>query len=180
MKIYEIVPESNVYDSLYYIDDNDYRVIKHFLGFRPYDQAPKTWQPIRVAVDKMDKQGEFPALSIAIVFSSKALQILKPLIENSVEFFPLQCDSGEFVMLKPTSIDCLDYSRAEVRRFSSSGRVMDVLSYAFIKGSVDHKNIFTMPEEKTRVFVSQEFKDCVESNKLEGLIFVEIYSESEH
>jgi hypothetical protein len=176
MKIYEIVPESNKYDSLYCIDENGYRVIRHFLGYRPYDKAPDSWQPIRVAIDKMDKQGEFPALSTAIVFSSKALQILKPLTENSVEFLPLECDSGEFVMLKPTSIDCLDYDRAEVRRFPSSGRVMDVLSYAFKTNNLGNKTIFKIPEQKARVYVSQEFKDCVESNKLEGLIFVEIYS----
>jgi RHS repeat-associated protein len=32
-------------------------------------------------------------------------------------------------------------------------------------------------EARARVFVSQEFKDCVEKNNLEGLIFREIYSE---
>lgn len=177
MKIYEIVPDPDVYDSLYYVNDNDYRIVDHFLGYRPYDKAPETWKPIPVAIEKMDKQGEFPSLSTARVFSSKALQILKPLIEKSVEFLPLQCDLGEFVMLKPTSIDCLDYERAKVKRFSSSDRVMNVLSYAFKSGSINDKNIFKIPEARARVFVSQEFKDYVEKNNLEGLIFREIYSE---
>lgn len=177
MKIYEIVPYSNLYDSLYCKNDDDYRIIRHFFGYRHYDKAPETWKPIPVAIDKMDKQGEFPGLSTAIVFSGKALQILKPLVEKNVEFLPLQCDSGEFVMLKPTSIDCLDYERAKVKRFSSSDRVMNVLSYAFKTKSLNGKNIFKIPEARARVFVSQEFKDCVEKNNLEGLIFREIYSE---
>lgn len=177
MKIYEIVPDPDMYDSLYYVNDNDYRIANHFLGYRHYDKAPETWRAIPVAIEKMDKQGEFPSLSTAIVFSNKALQILKPLIEKSVEFLPLQCYSGEFVILKPPSINCLDYECARVRRFPSSGRVMDVLSYAFKIESLNNKNIFKIPEQKARVYVSQKFKDCVEGNKLEGLIFREIYSE---
>ena len=177
MKIYEIVPDSNKYDSLYCINDDGYRIIRHFLGYRPYDKAPESWQAIPVAIDKMDKKGNFPALSTAIVFSEKALQILTPLTEETVEILPLKCNSGQFVILKVTDvIDCLDYSRAKVRRFPSSGRVMDILSYAFKTERLDNKNIFKIPEQKARVYVSQTFKECVENNKLEGLIFREVYS----
>ncbi|MEM7758157.1 MAG: DUF1629 domain-containing protein [Cyanobacteria bacterium P01_A01_bin.40] len=178
MKIYEIAPHSDKYDSFYCTGEDDYRIIKHFLGYRNFDKAPAFWRPIPVTIDRMEKSGEFPALSTAIVFSQKALQILKPLVEGSVEFLPLQCDSGEFVMLKITDIaDCLDYTRAEVKRFPSSGRVMQVISYAFRKNCLDNKIIFKIPEQKARVYVSQRFKDCVENNQLEGLIFSEIYSE---
>ena len=90
----------------------------------------------------------------------------------------MQCDSGEFVMLKITNVvDCLDYTRAEVKRFPSSGRVMQVISYAFKKDRLDNKIIFRIPEQTSRVYASQQFKDCVEKNQLEGLIFSEVYSE---
>jgi hypothetical protein len=178
MKIYEPIPDSDVYDSLYYINDNDYRIVWHFLEGQHYEQAPTFWQPICVGIEPMAKKGEFPSLSTALVFSDKALKVLMPLIKNSIDLLPLQCNSNHYTIIKVHDVvDCLDYSRAVVRKFPSSGRIMEIISYSFKYECINNKNIFKIPEIKTRVFVSQKFKDFVENNHLEGLIFREVYSE---
>lgn len=177
MNIYQPFHNSDIYDSLYCINDNDYRIIKHFLGhglYKHYEQAPPFWQLIPVSIEKMHKRCDFPGLSIALVCNHKAWQILEPLIKNSVELLPLQCDSGEYSIIKVIDVaDCLDYSRAVVKRFDN-GRVMHVVAYAFKDGCIGDRIIFKLPECGTRVFVSQAFKDCIESHGLKGLFFKQV------
>ena len=182
MKIYEVVPNSDVYDALYCNDDSEYRLILRFFGYYPYhqDKSPKVWKPITVKIDPRHKKGDFPSLCPFLVFSSRARKVLQPLIGNYVEFLPLKLegDLEQYAIAKiKQRTDCLDYSRAEFKRFPSSGRVMRVVKYAFKQGSLENKQFFNIPEQKARFFVSDKFKTCVESNNLEGLIFREVYSE---
>ena len=182
MKIYEVIPNSDVFDALYCLDDNGYRLISRFFGYYPYheDKTPKVWKPITVKIDPRHKKGDFPSLCPFFVFSSRVREVLQPLLGNNVDFLSLKLESDleQYAIAKiKERTDCLDYSRAEFKRFPSSGRVMRVLKYAFKKGSLDSKNFFNIPEATARFFVSEKFKECIESNNLEGLIFREVYSE---
>ncbi len=182
MQIYHVTRNPDVYDALYCNDDSEYRLILRFFGYYPYhqDKSPKVWKPITVKIDPRHKKGDFPSLCPFLVFSSRARKVLQPLIGNYVEFLPLKLegDLEQYAIIKiKQRTDCLDYSRAEVKRFSHSGRVMRVLKFAFKKGSLNNKNFFNIPEETAGIFVSDKFKNCVEDNNLEGLIFREVYSD---
>jgi hypothetical protein len=113
-------------------------------------------------------------LSSRLVYIDKAWQILAPLLQDYVKLLPLQCESGNYIILKPQIIDCLDRSLTVIKRFDDSDHVMHVVSYAFKTEIIKDKHFFTIPEAFAYNFVSQTFKDCVEANGLEGLIFRKI------
>jgi hypothetical protein len=175
VNIYYPVPNSDIYDCLNFSNTKDWRILDHFLGYQQYDEAPKTWKPISVEIELRGKSGEFPSLlGHTLVFSEKAWKILQSLIKESVELLPLTCNSSNYNVIKVINVvDCLDYSRANVKRFQSSGRVMHIVSYAFKDEHIENRNIFQLPEPKN-VLVSQAFKDCVENEGLEGLIFRQV------
>jgi hypothetical protein len=51
---------------------------------------------------------------------------------------------------------------------------MHIVSYVFKTEIIKDQHFFTIPEAFAYNFVSQTFKDCVEANGLEGLIFRKI------
>ncbi len=177
MNLYHPIPDSDTYDCLNYINPKDWKMLAYFLGYEQYydDTFPHVWRPIVVEIERRSKSSDFPSLSgHDLIFSEKAWQILQPLIEKSVELLPLKCDSGHYSVIKVVDVvDCLDYSRAKLKRFSSSGRVMKIESYAFKDECIGDRNIFQLPEPKT-ILVSQAFKDCIEKNGLKGLIFQQV------
>jgi hypothetical protein len=178
MNIYQVYHDCDVYDSLYFINEDDDDFLDRFFGFTIYQNQPNrpTWKPLVVEFEREEKRTEFPNLSGRFACSDKAWQIIAPLINNHVELLPLQCELGNYYIVKTERIDCLDYSRAVVERFDDSERVMEVVSYAFKEDCLKDKHLFTIPEEFATNFVSQTFKDCIEANGLEGLIFRQITS----
>jgi hypothetical protein len=89
-----------------------------------------------------------------------------------VEFLPFETPVGPYYGLHVQYVDCLDISLAEVIRFQSSGRIIEVTKYAFYWEKPEGVHIFRLPElGLSRLFVSDEFKQVVEENGLTGLLF---------
>ena len=73
------------------------------------------------------------------------------------------------------TIDCLNYDKSELKRFSSSGRVMKVIKYAFKTNKLANEIIFKLPEfPKSISYVTEEFKKTVEENDIKGFKFKEL------
>jgi hypothetical protein len=178
MNLYYPLPDSDTYDCLNAVNSEYFKLLMYFMGYpayQHYEGMPSSWKPIPVEIERREKSGHFPSLSgHPLVVSEEARKILQPLIGGSVQFLPLICSSGNYAVLKVVDVvDCLDYTRAVVSRFRSSGRVMSIKSYAFKEGCIGDRAIFQLPELNT-VLVSQRFKDCVDANGLEGLIFRQV------
>ena len=173
MRIYRARPDVKNYAHLVQTSEEDPLILLHFIGYRKLDNIQDSWKPITVELDSVGKLGDFPALvAYHLTFSERAWNLLYPLMAESVEPLPLRCNSGNYTTIRVVDVvDCLDHSRAVVRRFPSSDRVCGIDYYAFKEGCSGDRNIFTIPEIKLDMFVSQKLKDCVESNELEGLIF---------
>lgn len=171
MNYYQIIPDSDTYDSLRILAKNSLEIYKELSNTKPIEN----WLPVPVSIVKMKLKGDFPSMSGLVSFSEKALLTLKPIIKESVQVLPLQCKTGTFYAIKVLEKASLDFDKVEVDR-SSSGRIIEIDKYAFKKETVIGKNIFTIEElTYSRPIVSEAFIEVVEQNKLEGLTIKKVW-----
>lgn len=170
MKIWKLEFDANKYNNIVPINTNEWEA----LGF---DGSPllDSWKPIAFKTLNDDLElGDTPSLiSTVPVLSEYALNVLKDLIEGSVEILPIRLRVGKFFILNVTDVlDCVDYDKSEVKPFKSSGRIMRFIKYEFFKECLYNKHIFKIPDESKRnAFVSDQFKERVKENKLKGFKF---------
>jgi hypothetical protein len=101
--------------------------------------------------------------------NERARQILLPLIDNDVEFLPLECNTETLFILNVTKIlNCLDHSESRFKYFTD-GKTMDVTHYTFNEQSISQTYVFKIPEQLPRTFVSESFKNLIERENLRGL-----------
>jgi hypothetical protein len=150
--------------------------------FRSGNPLGASWKPVRVELwengDEARKPiGHFPCLSglAPLAISTQGLHVLLPLIQNQVEALELITEPplGKFYALNILFADCLDHSRSVFLRFDD-GRIMRVEKYAFRPNCLEGKHLFRLPEKWPYVFADDVFKQAVERNKLEGLIFYKV------
>ena len=147
--------------------------------FRSGESVVDSWTPIPVRLFEEEGEepkplGDFPSLFAGVppVFSKKALDVLTPLIGDSIEALPLAGVGDDFCVINVEVVDCLDQQRSKYERFESSGRIAYITRYVFRENCLENKHIFRIPElPLSAVFVSDAFKALVEVNDLQGLIF---------
>lgn len=174
MKIYRYKadPDNYAVELVEDYSDGDWVISSQFNQGR---SLASSWEPVEFRPDTpKGKLGDFPKPHLSIpVFSEKAWEILRPLIVNDTEALPLIGPSGNYFAINVFRIvDCLDLSCAEVTR-RLDGRVAKVVAYCFKPGCLDGLHMFLLPETSgLEVLVSEDFKNLVGANSLEGLRFV--------
>lgn len=111
---------------------------------------------------------------IDLACSQRAKEIIAPLVRDYVEFLPLDTEVGPYWELNLPRLSCLDETRAEVKRFRDSGRIMEILRYACKWERIGHHHLFRLAEHWGSRFASDAFRQLVEAHGLTGLIFQEI------
>ena len=176
MRVYRYVADSDKYECIAPMSATDRKITERFFECRPLFE---TWKSISVSCDAtMGGAGDFPSLYGNIpVFSYRAWEALRPLIENFVEALPIKYPSGQlyYAINVLNIIDVLDRDRAELKLFPN-GKVMRVARYSFNDGALRGQHVFKIPDTSgIELFVSSEFKKCVELQKLKGLIFQQVW-----
>ena len=169
MKIYKLNYDVDRYDSL--IPLSGITDIPRFDGTR----RKQIWKPVKVCrmePEKNNPLGDAPSFAFPI-YSSRAINILSNIIQDSVELLPLMCDEGEFSAVNIVNvIDAVDYQNSFFKTFRDGKRIMRFIDYSFIKEAVADNNIFKITDEvKNSGFVSETFKKKVEDNELKGFVF---------
>ena len=116
------------------------------------------------------------------VFSKRAVEILRPLIQNSIEELELQFEEAEYYGINVTTVlDVIDYSKSKYKMYSDGKRIMVFEKYAFrICNELNNNNIFKIVDEPSRwEFVSDRFKQIVEENHLSGFKFKLVWDSEE-
>jgi hypothetical protein len=171
MTVWEIVPDSDLYHCLALMDKDKYWDVVHSFQGKPLLES---WIPLEIYIDEVKLSGDFPSLpgGMPPIFNKRAVDILRHLMEHSVEILPLKSDRGELYAVNVLDVvDCLDNPLSDIK-YLPSGGVMHIDRYIFKEGCLNGKHIFKIHEEITnRVFVSDAFKEVVEKENLEGLIF---------
>lgn len=140
------------------------------------------WKPLKAVYKK--KKGEsfhFPYLTPGkLVLNDKSLSILKPLIVDLVEILPLQNAEYNFFICNVTNIlDCVDHTKSVPIISRATNKVFSYeymyLHEDMIIGS-EKRHIFKVPElVRTRIYVSDEFRNTVLDAGLKGLDFHQVW-----
>lgn len=170
MKIWHLGFELDKFDNLIPIEELSLDEIQLFNGSR----RRELWKPI--AVKKMeDKElSNAPGFYSHIpVFDKIALEVVKDLIKDYAEALPLICSEGEFYAINVVEVlNGIDYDKAKFKTYRDGKRIMRFEKYEFVKNAIDKKHIFKIVDEPLRKpFVSDEFRNRVIDNKLEGFKF---------
>lgn len=172
MKIWQLYFEVDEYDNLVPVRAFTADEIQSFDGRKRKD----CWKPLpvrRMEPEKKLELSDAPGFTIP-VFSKKALEVLRPLIQNSIEELELLFQEAEYYAINITTIlDVIDHSKSKFKMYSDGNRIMAFQKYVFKScDELRNNNIFKIVDEpRRRAFVSDKFKQAVERNNLSGFKF---------
>lgn len=180
MKYYRYRPDANNFAGIGFEWDFDSPEEKRVLGVHDIDHPVLVeWTPpvAHGFDDNPPTEGDFPSLSNywrIPVMSQRAWDALRPLIGYCCEALPIIHPSGRpfSIIHVMETIDALDEERSELRRSQIDGRVNRVFKYAFRDNLLAGKHIFKLPlESGGELLIDDEFRQAVEKNGLQGLVF---------
>ncbi|MFB5269429.1 imm11 family protein [Paenibacillus enshidis] len=162
------------------IEDETNPQIDEMLGNISRGQSmQQEWRPLRVLykADK-GKSIDFPRYAPAMnVFNDRAVSVLEPLIDGLVEFLPLIDDKYNFYFCNVINIlDCVDHEKSVPEIMLD--KIISYHSLYFKEDllQTERRHIFKIPElVRTRVYVSDEFRDAVLEAGLKGLDFIQVW-----
>ncbi len=180
MQIYELSSDFNRYESFVLSDERDAgAMIDGFRGETMVD----VWKPVSIELSAEDNSHEMPSSDFPLlhavvpVFSRRAVEALRDLLEPNGELLPLASGEGEYFAFNITRIvDALDEANSKVKRFSS-GRVMIVEQHEFLIERVVGLTVFKIPQlARSHEFVTDAFVERVNQRRLTGFDFVPVWS----
>jgi len=176
MKVYMLRADSDHYESVLMPGGDLYEFAGRFNG-RPMKKLgndPKIKKDPR----RLPK-GDFPSLIPNVpVFSRRAVEALRDLLEGHGEILPVMISDDEYFLLNVTRVvDALDESNSEVIRFEGSSKVLNIRSHSFYEEKLFGIMIFKIPQVITMdVFVTDVFVERVRSAGLKGFWFPFVWS----
>lgn len=171
--IYLLKADSNHFQNLVFVNQPVYNDLRPFLG-----QEITDWRPLKVRVFREDRANknlpvsDFPTFATVPVFSRRACEILKKILEGNGQLLSLACDEGEYFAFNVTTLcDAFDKTASQVTELPGGGIIM-VKKYVLLADPINEATIFKIPQTAVLdVFVDERFKNLVESNKLKGFLF---------
>ncbi|WP_059042048.1 imm11 family protein [Paenibacillus rubinfantis] len=145
-----------------------------------FDGKPKIdlWSPTKVETVSKKNFHDFPIyLSSKPVVSARVKKVIEPFVKDEVEFLPLLHEEINLYMINVTNVlDCVDWERSDVQTYKDGSLAgFNKLVFDFTK-IPEGTYIFKFKERaSTLVFVTELFKNLVESHKFKGLDFSEAY-----
>ena len=136
------------------------------------------WKPFPFRFDEKKKKfSDFPFLNTHLyAISERALVVLKDMIDHYVEILPLNIENSDLEYYAMNVIQTYDIDVARSDFFDNTDPV-SVFAYAFPDDILPQAPIFKLTDDIqsgfTRTYVSEEFREIVETNKLVGLLFDE-------
>lgn len=174
MEIYKYLTNSSAGFTSFLRDKKD-NVQKKVI--RSGNSLKLNWEPIHLIPVKEDcHQGDFSLMlggTGLLLFSCRAWSILEPFIGNDVEALPVFSNTGETLLainlLSTVQVDCLDKENSKIN-YREDGSPASVRKYVFLKGMLQDKILFKVPETAHfETFVTEKFKALVEQENLTGL-----------
>jgi hypothetical protein len=175
MKIYLLHQDFDRYEILTYSNLEDSKRIQDWFCGEPIGNR---WTPLKVEVlrDKDHKDrpsSDFPGFGAGkSVFSHRALESLRDMLDGNGEILPLDCKDGNYWVFNVTRmVDALNVEGAKVKRFSDGG-IMRVEQYSFRPEKIHGLTIFKIPQFPfSDVYVTDAFVERVKGTGLTGFAF---------
>ena len=137
----------------------------------------ETWEPIEMKkVDDFEMKDALDLSFQVPVVSKTAARALKDEVTDDVEFLEMNVENNKYYAMNIVNvIDALDEEKS----------VFDIMpgnikfffeKYAFLKEKIKNQKIFKIKEEKrSKVFVTEELKNKIEEENLEGFDFIKVW-----
>ncbi|MBN2391036.1 MAG: hypothetical protein JXR84_09940, partial [Anaerolineae bacterium] len=175
MKVYILKANYNNYHILAPVGSDTLELYRRFNG-QCIETPPEHIEVEVVEPGQNLPGGDFPGLTSHIpVFSAKGTRVLGQLLSSVGETIPLRCENcgDTYTALNVTRlVAALDESRSEVKRFTSSGRIMRILRYAFREDAVSDETLFKIPETVLQdVYATEAVVEKVVQSDLRGFVF---------
>ena len=171
MRIWSLMYNANNYENLERVGEFSLELLQSFDGrSKVEDWTPLAFKAMygnRPWGDASSYHTHMP------IVTRRVIEATRDLLGNNVEILPVLCEKQELFLLNVTQVlDCIDYTRAIYKRFPSSGRIMRFKKFSFIKDKVIGMHVFKIKEQPLYgVFVSDEFRQRILDNGLEGFAF---------
>lgn len=135
------------------------------------------WLSIKMRIGIKGKKSDLPHFYPGVlVFSEKSIQILNSYIENSVQYLTIE-GTNEYVLANVVNVlnDSVDHERS-ISYKDRHGRFAGYEKISFIEDKVKDQYLFKIKEHvKTRIYVTDLFRDIVLASKLKGYDFIEVW-----
>lgn len=141
-----------------------------------YEQGSQGWEPLQVITKRKGNKSDLIDFIMGVpVLTGKAKEILTPLIGNDVDFLPLIHNEHELFVLKVNRVqDFIDMTNP-VERKIGYGYLSDFV-HVYPEKIDPRVHIFRLPQHlNTRIYVSDDFKNAVEAQKLKTFQFIKIW-----
>jgi hypothetical protein len=163
------------------IDRSDFRKITNEINGI---SRLSTWKPIPMEIIHEDEGRRLLESdsrwfgSDALIFRTKAIDALGPLLRENGELLPLLCDEAEVWMFNPTRvIDALDEAASDLERLPA-GRIVWIKRHVFKPEMIRGIDTFKIPSLRASdTFLSECFVEQWTSAGLKGLEFVKVWAE---
>jgi hypothetical protein len=183
MEIFRLIADSNHYEAAWPVDSESFSLFGTFDGRSQLPWTSPLMRPFgsedQRGVESPLPQGDLASpLSRVPVFSSRAVDVLRPMLEAAGEILPLDCPGRRYFAFNVTRVvDALDESRSILKRFSDGG-VMRIVEPHFKREALEDAHIFKVSQLRTVVFVDDAFVERVLNAELKGFLFEKVWTSS--
>ena len=178
MQVYQFIENANTYSVPFDWDEED-KNIDYLLDeivekfFDENKAVGKAWQPSFFGVVNVQKKlgalGSLVRYDI-IVMSKSAVNILYPLIQNSVELLPYETEAGPYYIINVLDKgEYLNRKATDCDRILANGLCAGINKFVFDQNKLIDKHIFRIPDRPTTRFISSEFVEACRRFNLEGI-----------
>jgi hypothetical protein len=142
--------------------------------FKPRRLLP-SWRPVKVT-GRVRKTNDFPAVGNVPVFSERAVDALRDLLEPAGELIPLETPLGNYFAYNPLiTADVLDPGRAKIEWLVKPILISSIEDYQVVPEKLDGLSIFVLPYDPGHVMVTEAFAERAHQHGLRGMHFVRVW-----
>ena len=129
--------------------------------------------------DEIDPPSDFFWYGKTLIFTSTVVDTVGHLLEGSGEILPLECDAVPlWVFNRLVVVSSLDEERSELKRFTSSGRIMKLLDPVWHPDAIGDAGVFKdSAAMRMGLFFTDRFVDPVRAAGLRGIRFKELWQD---
>ncbi|WP_252472218.1 hypothetical protein [Microbulbifer okhotskensis] len=173
MKIYQLNGNSSNYMTPYFEPNN---VLKKRVGIKfLFNTTPKSysedWEPLELSIKACDSAPVIPTLSRwqnYLVLHASAYKVLESTLNPFGEFLPCTYQGTAFYLFNPLTI-AEDLDAVIADSVTRNGNLLSGI--AFNQEKLEGVPVFRTKESNISNYCTEAFKEIVESEKLDGLIF---------
>lgn len=185
MKVFKLIPDYDRHQDMEMVNANEYSIASQLISANDFAPVREQWLQYLIEVSPDSREAwptDFTKIqcdSSLPVFSRRAVDALRDLLEDSGEILPLRSSDGEFFVFHPLRVlDALDLERCQWQ--DDDFLRLDYLArYEFLPERIGKVTIFKLLEllddgrrlTRTGLFVTDRFVRRVEEAGLAGFKF---------